>query len=314
MKDFPLLSAFLIFLLIPLLCFSPEVTEGARQGLLLWYDSVVPALFPFMVLSGLIVASGGIDSIMAPFYMILHPFLGISREGCYVLISGLLCGYPMGAKTCAEFVSDGKITVCEGRFLMTICNHPSPMFLLGYVYPWFSSKIDIGEILIPVYAPIILLAFVAKFIYPFNTDRINEFATDLHKSDPTTNHVHGTDEAILSSIEVLCKIGGYLVIFSIIIVMIRKNTILPDMIKLGFIGLLEMTTGIREYGELEHWQFGYTASIAALTFGGLSGIFQTKSVLNQKKAGLSIRPYIFWKSAHAIISVGIAYLLLCNRN
>ncbi|MBQ5916851.1 MAG: nucleoside recognition protein, partial [Lachnospiraceae bacterium] len=150
MNKFPLRSILLFLLLIPMLYFSEEVTEGARTGLLLWYHSVVPALFPFMVISGLIISGGGIMHIMHPFYKILHPILGLSHEGCYVLISGLLCGYPMGAKTCAEFAADKRISFNEAKFLMTICNHPSPMFILGYVYPLFSEHITIVELLLTI--------------------------------------------------------------------------------------------------------------------------------------------------------------------
>ena len=125
-------SVCLFFLLI-LMLLSPKVTvNGAANGLLLWYSSVVPALFPFMVLSSLIVSGGGLSVLMAPFRFILGPLLGLSDAGCYVLISGLVCGFPMGAKTCADFLLSGQISRQEGRLLMAICNHPSPMFLLGY--------------------------------------------------------------------------------------------------------------------------------------------------------------------------------------
>ncbi|MBQ6856123.1 MAG: hypothetical protein IJO13_03365, partial [Lachnospiraceae bacterium] len=99
MKHFPLRALFLSLLFITLLLFSSEVTLGAKQGLLLWYSSIVPALFPFMVLSGMVVSSGEITTVMSPFYLLLHPLLGLSYDGCYILITGLLCGYPIGAKT-----------------------------------------------------------------------------------------------------------------------------------------------------------------------------------------------------------------------
>jgi len=222
-----------------------------------------------------------------------------------VLISGLLCGYPMGAKICAEFVNDGRISLSEGRFLMAVCNHPSPMFILGYVYPWFADQIRIPVLLLTIYAPILLLAVIAKNRYPLESKQnLSNFSNSVRQS------ASGADETILSSIEVLCKIGGYLVLFSIVIVFIRKFFFLPSVIKLFAIGIMEMTTGIREFGTFANRTAAYTASVAALTFGGLSGIFQTKSVLGkQKRTGLSIRSYIVWKTAHALLSAGLAYLL-----
>ena len=289
-----------------MLYFSSEITDGARQGLFLWYNSVVPALFPFMVLTSLIISGGGIQQIMSPFYLFLNPLFGISYEGCFVLLSGFLCGYPMGAKTCAEFVNENRISLSEGKFLMSICNHASPMFILGYVYPWFADHIDVSTILISVYAPVVLIAIAAKVIY---LSKIRDRSTS--KNAQTETVTFNIEDSILSSIEVLCKIGGYLILFSISIVLIRKLSVLPAPVRVFLIGMMEMTTGIRELAGISEWKPAYIAAISCLTFGGVSGIFQVKSVIKNKKAGLSVRPYILWKFAHAILSAGLASIL-CN--
>lgn len=320
MKKSISISVCLFILLIPMLLHADYVTEGARYGLLLWYNSVVPALFPFMVLSGLIVSGGGVSVIMTPFYKILHPLLGLSGNGCYVLISGLLCGCPMGAKTCADFIRENRITLPEGKLLLAICNHPSPMFLLGYVYPFFSSEIRVWEIVICVYLPVVILAAAARRIY------CPETIADMDESDKTaasgrrqarkdSSRNMSADETILSAVEILCKIGGYLVLFSILIVFLRYETRLPVPLKLAVTGILEMTTGIRELASTLHGAPAFCSSVAALTFGGISGLFQTKAVLsvpasgNESTAGLSIRPYFFWKLVHASLSAGLAYFL-----
>lgn len=306
MKSSMLRTIVLFLILILFLLFSSEVTEGARQGLSLWYNSVVPALFPFMVLIGLIVSGGSIKHIMQPFYLFLNPLFGISHEGCFVLISGFLCGYPVGAKTCSEFVNDNRISLDEGKFLMSICNHASPMFILGYVYPWFKDYIDVSTFLLSIYTPIVLMAIAAKVIYfSKRKDRVSTLNTQ------TEIITFNIEQSILSSIEVLCKVGGYLILFSILGNLIHKWIFLPEPIRILLIGMLEMTTGIQELVRMSNWKTAYIATIACLTFGGLSGIFQVKSVLKNKKAGLSVRPYILWKFAHAILSAGLASIL-CN--
>lgn len=323
MKKSVCISVFLFILLIPMLLHADYVTEGARYGLLLWYNSVVPALFPFMVLSGLIVAGGGVSVIMTPFYKILHPLLGLSGNGCYVLVSGLLCGCPMGAKTCADFIREKRITLPEGKLLLAICNHPSPMFLLGYVYPFFSTEIRVWELVICVYLPVVILAIAAKQLYC--SGDIAETESDMtaaaSRKLPEKSSIRNisADETILSAVEILCKIGGYLVLFSILIVFLRYETRLPVPVKLAVTGMLEMTTGIRELASTLSGAPAFCSSVAALTFGGVSGLFQTKAVLslqasgNEKKAGLSIRPYFFWKLIHAVFSAGLAYLLCIMR-
>ena len=304
-------SVLLFLTLIPMLYHADYVTEGAKYGLLLWYQSVVPALFPFMVISGLIVGGGAIPVVMAPLHRLLGLILPVTSDGCYVLAAGLLCGYPMGAKTCADFVREGRISLKEGQFLMAICNHPSPMFLLGYVYPFFAEWVDIRTLLISVYGPVVLLAFCSKWLNM--TDRyINRTKELLPTSVEDTSL--SSDETILSAVTILCKIGGYLVLFSILIVFLRNMPFIPAYLRLILIGMLEMTTGIRELCSSLPPVHGFVASVAALAFGGISGIFQTKAVLgswDEKKAGLSIRPYVVWKLFHAVLSAGIAFLI-CN--
>lgn len=321
-----LFAAFLCLLLLLMLTHADYVTQGARNGLLLWYTSVVPALFPFMVLSGMIVSSGGISVLTAPFYFFLHPVLGLSRPGCYVLIAGLLCGYPMGAKTCADFIREGRISLSEGNFLMAVCNHPSPMFILGYVYPFFSNRIPLKVLLFSVYGPVLILAAAAMIFYPHGKNQVSQPGTDPQKIPlqpgagpqeipplpgtgpqeqeiPSQPHTESADETILNAVEILCKIGGYLILFSIAIVFLQHTEKLPPFLGLFLVGSMEMTTGIRETATLLAFPLSGAAACAALTFGGFSGLFQTKAVIaDEKKAGLSIRHYFLWKVFHSILS------------
>lgn len=308
-----------LFLFLILMLFHADyVTEGAKYGLLLWYSSVVPALFPFMVLSGLIVAGGGLSVLMKPFYFLLHPLLGLSAEGCYVLVAGLLCGYPMGAKTCADFMREGRIGAAEGRLLMAIANHPSPMFVLGFVYPFFKGQATLPRLLVSVYGPVFLIAAAATLIYrPVRSSAASPSAgvfshsPDFAAKHPSPRAVSASsapasaDASILSAVELLCKIGGYLILFSIGIVFLRHAAFIPLSLRLPLVISMEMTTGIREAAASLAYPLSGAAACAALTFGGFSGIFQTRSVIaDAKKAGLSIRPYCIWKLLHAGLAAG----------
>ena len=116
-------SILALFSLLFMIFHAGLVTKGAAAGLLLWYSAVVPALFPFMVLSSILSASGGISWLMQPFTVVFR-FCGLSADGWYVLLTGLLCGCPMGAKTCADFLAERRRSVflflCDdsgGKFL-----------------------------------------------------------------------------------------------------------------------------------------------------------------------------------------------------
>ena len=313
-------KSFLLLILLIFMLLHPAITvTGASNGLLLWYSSVVPALFPFMVLSSLIVASGSLSVLMAPVQLVLGPLLGLSAEGCYTLLSGLVCGFPMGAKTCADFFSRGQISLKEGKFLMAVCNHASPMFLLGYVYPLFHGNLPLWKLLAAVYGPALLLALPAKLLYRNGAPagRKPKMQEIPGPNPPFPNQSNpgnlSADEAILSSVEVLCRIGGLLILFSIAVEFLRGARQLPAGLRLFLMGAMEMTTGIRELAAALPYPYSVAAACASLTFGGLSGIFQTKAALGalaqKKKAGLSIRQYCAWKLLYACLTAAILLAL-----
>lgn len=274
--------------------------EGAKGGLLLWSQTVLPTLLPFMICSNVIVALDAIDLLTFPIRPLLRNVLKLSDSGCYILTSGILCGYPMGAKTCSEFLDDKRITSAEASYLLSICNHPSPMFLLGYVASKLSGSIPISWILISLYLPILLLSGLSRRIYGIQKTCISN----------STNQPHSLsfDHTMMSSIEVMVKIGGYIMLFSILAYYLQILPIHQPAIRSLILGVVEITTGIQSISNNMTGILQALAIVAIVSFGGLSGIFQTKSVL--KNAGLSIRHYIFWKLLHSLLSCFIFILLL----
>lgn len=70
---------------------------------------------------------------------------GLSGEGAYAFVLGLLCGYPMGAKLTADLYHAGKISRQESEYLLTFCNNPSPAFLVTYVGQiCLEGKVPVG--------------------------------------------------------------------------------------------------------------------------------------------------------------------------
>ncbi len=283
-----------------LLLFRPSMAfEGARNGLVLWGSVVVPSLLPFMICSNVIVALNAIHILIFPVRRLLHRFFCLSDAGSYTFISGLLCGYPMGARTCSEFMDKNRITSREGRYLLAICNHPSPMFLLGYAASGMPKLIPVWLLLISIYLPIFPISRAARAYY------------GIREPEPSVSEkgrsAHSFDESLMDSCEVMIKIGGYIMIFSILALYIAKLP-LPDPGQTAvLLGIIEITTGIKAISET-YSGLACGLWIGAVTaFGGLSGIFQTKSVI--KNAGLSIRHYVVWKVFHSLLTI-ILFILL----
>ena len=121
--------------------------------------------------------------------------------------------------------------------------------------------------------------------------------------------------SMMSCLETMEKIGLYIMLFSILSLYLFKLPLPgPVILKPALMGLLEITTGIQTICEHTSGLTGLLLVTASVAFGGISGIFQTRSVLTmhsgRKNAGLSIRHYIFWKALHSLLSCVFFWILL----
>ena len=124
-------------LLAVLCCFSallllPEVSaQAAQDAMLLCAQTLIPSLFPFFVLSSLLIACGASELLSALLSPLMRPLFGLSGTGAAALALGLCGGYPVGARTAAELVENGALSQEEGERLLAFCNNAGPGFLLG---------------------------------------------------------------------------------------------------------------------------------------------------------------------------------------
>lgn len=302
-------------IMILLLCFPKISLEGARCGLLLWYQTVLPTLLPFMVCTNLIVSMNGINYLTAPAAPLLKKLAGLSDNGCFILLNGLLCGYPMGAKTCSDFFDQGCITAPEAKCLYAVSSFPSPMFLAGYMAEQMKraagTKVSVSffHLAASIYLPIIPMFLLASRLYGFqkSNNRKKNKGTSLSRENHwPKSPVLPLDEALTSSIEIMVKIGGYLMLFSIL-AQFMKNFFPEGLMSCLLLSAAEMTTGMHAAGRILSGLPGVLLILAAGAFGGFCSLSQVKSVT--KNAGLSIRHYLLWKIMHSLLAVAIFLLI-----
>ena len=97
----------------------PQVTlDGASEGLRLWFQNVLPAQFPFMICILLLLKNGlGSGSGSVP----------------SVFLTGILSGYPGGAKSIEVLYRQGQISAKRLQWLMSFCNNSGPLFMVGTI-------------------------------------------------------------------------------------------------------------------------------------------------------------------------------------
>lgn len=300
----PVTRCFPIALLCLLLAYPALSVKGAANGLLLWFNVVLPTLSPFIICTQMVVALGGAKLLTQPFYPAVHALFGLSRPGTYVLLCGLLCGYPLGAKMCGDFLTRGEITQTEAAYLLSICNHPSPMFLLGFVGARLQNTLPPAYLLACLYLPVLPVSLLSRRFYHLKGDNRQ---SSQALSACSVYQTLSMEEVLLSTAETMVIIGGYIMLFSILAVWIQQITIFPPELTACLTGIAEITTGVNQICTALPPASAALPVILTVAFGGFSGIFQTKSVL--KNTGLSIRHYSLWKLIHTLCT-SLVFILL----
>ena len=127
------LSLFLLLAVVAaaLVLFPAEAADAARQGLSLCLQTVLPSLFPFFVLSSLVIAVGAADAFGRALEPIMRPLFYLSGAGAGALALGLIGGYPVGARAAAELYRGGSLSKPEAERLLSFCSNAGPGFVLG---------------------------------------------------------------------------------------------------------------------------------------------------------------------------------------
>lgn len=276
-------SIVIILLFIAVLLHPSVITEGAVDGLNLWLRAVIPSLFPFMIISNIIIMSGlacDMNYIMFPITRLLR----ISADASYCIMSGLLFGYPSCAVSACEMYRKGIINRDTAEYCSCCFNNISPAFIAGYFCnAVLNNSRIIPAILIIFYSVTFLTALLLRY-----TVFKNLMSISGNNSVKNVSSGHWMDAAVLSALVNIGRLGGYIIIFSIICRAIEMTGI-PAPLRQMLCSATEITTGLEKLGNAGlPSRVLITAGIPMLHFGGLCGMFQTfgidtSSVISKKK-------------------------------
>lgn len=323
------------------LIISPDVGLNAgSRALELCLDSVIPSLFPFLVLSGLFIASGAAGIIGRYLSAVMRPLFGVSGAGAAALVLGSVSGYPMGAVCAAALYSDGECTKTEAERLCAFCNNSGPLFIMGVIacgilhIPRAGGLLYISHILSALLTGLCVKLFIGDNALPVKAlAALKSAASAVRGTLSSENGKHTSSaaahrkessaapsrkslrtppkrsseassaltEVIEGSIMTMLKICAYVLLFSVI------SAYLPDLKCRPFIhSFLEITGGIAELANTNTVPEPLLPLISFfIAFSGVSVIFQVYSIISP--CGLSIMPYIFGKLLQGVFSFAITY-------
>ena len=328
-----ILPAIFCLLLFFLLLFSKGNLSAAQAGLLLWANHVVPSVLPFFIVTELLNYTNVIPVVGRLLKKIMRPIFNVPGEGAYALIMGIIAGYPTGAKIINTFRKENICTKEEGERLLSFTNNSGPLFIVGTIGVSLFSDTRTGILLFITHlAASLTVGFLFRFWKYKRTGSItstktHEICPPIRKNATFSNLGEIMANSIMSSINTIVLIGGFVMLFSVIVNILNQSYILniignilspifhifnipPEYFSGIITGIMELTNGVKEVANIATKFVSINVIICSfiLGFGGISVLLQVFSITS--KSDISIKPYIIGKFLQGCIAAFYTYVLL----
>ncbi|ALP37666.1 sporulation integral membrane protein YlbJ [Paenibacillus sp. IHB B 3084] len=160
----PLLILMLLFLFILMAAHPQSSLNAGLRGLAIWWDVLFPSLFPFFVISELLLGFGIVHFIGALLDPLMQPLFRVPGCGGFVAAVSCASGYPIGAKLTAKLWEQKWITRIEGERLVAFTTSSDPIFLIGAVSVGFFHQPEIAVVLGAAhYGGVLIIGLLMRF-------------------------------------------------------------------------------------------------------------------------------------------------------
>ena len=270
--------------LLEMILAPQQMIDSARYALRLCAELIIPSLFPFFVVSGLLNRLGFSARLAGRLSRPAARLYGISGAGATALFMGLIGGYPLGAAYIADMRRQGLISAEEGERLMGFCNNSGPAFLIGSIGAgvFGSARLGLGLYIIHILSALITgLFFRGSGRYKAQLPHLPE-----SRGSALIDSVRQAAQSILSVcgfIVCFCVIiglmdaGGYFSLFAGRLAALTGLELHAARALLS--GVLELGSGIGAMRGLSPSPVNLAIAAGIVGWGGLSVHFQTYAVL-----------------------------------
>lgn len=330
-----------VIVTVAMIVYPDLALNSAIKGLTLWWDVVFPALLPFFVVSELLMGLGVVHFMGVLLEPFMRPLFNVPGVGSFVLAMGLASGYPIGAVLSARLRSKKLLTKTEGERLMSFTNTSDPLFMAGVVAVGMLGRPELGAVIMGAhYLASISTGLVLRFYKGRSADRTEALAsrepgTMLTRASRALVRARDEDgrpfgailgDSVKNSINTLLLVGGYIILFSVIIRLLAQwgvigalgagiATLLKPLgvsstsIQPLVAGLFEITLGCEMASKAA---IPVVQQVVVISFivawSGLSVLGQVAAVV--KDTDLSAGSYMWARLIHGTFAAGYSFLLM----
>ena len=282
---------------------NPNKTiENVLFGVNIWMYNVFPSLFPFFILSDLLINFGFVEFLSNVLGSFMRIF-GLSKTCAYVYFLSFISGSPSGARSVVQLLNNHSITLEEANHLIKFTHSVNPLFVLGTVGSILLGDIKLGFIIL--FSIILGNSIIGTIFRTKNNNTLN--SNIIHKSKDKDNFIVVLSNSIYNSLDILFLMLGIIIIFLIVssfIDIFNFNNTFSLIIK----GILEMTQGVKLVS-ISNLSLIYKSVLITffLSFGGFSVHMQVASVIDETK--IKYKNFLISRIVHSILSSILVFIL-----
>lgn len=327
-----------MFICFAIIVFPSHSLQAAIKGITMWSEVVFPSLFPFFVITELMIGFGIVSLIGYLLDPFMRPLFRVPGEGGFVMAMGIASGFPAGAKFTARLKQEKKLTTIEAERLVSFTNSSNPLFMSGAVAVGFFHNATLAVILMAShYLGNLSVGFVMRFHRSQSEKKQTEnkpSIPSLRKAFALMHDTHVKDgrtlgkllgDAVNSAIQTLLMVGGFIIFFSVLTevlkiahfsqiaaaffgIVLAIFHIPVELSEALFSGLFEITLG-SQLASTTNTALYYQVLITSfiLAFNGFSVQAQVASILAE--ANIRFKPFFFARILHGLFAMFFTYLL-----
>ena len=233
----------MVLLCLYLLFFPQKASKAVTSGLSLCFSTVIPAVFPYLVLSGVFVSLGYAERLGRRMAFVTEHLFALPGCCATVILLGIFCGFPVGGRMAAMLLARGSITKSQAARLVAFCDFCGPSYIIAVLGGGALGSVRAGVVIFLVQTLLALLAGMVLAIGKQETRRNTPIT--LPRPD-----VRAVGEAFTKAVSSTLDICGYVTFFSVFMSALSSLLVsLPPVLHALVYGFFELSGGIVRVGD-----------------------------------------------------------------
>lgn len=300
-----ILSIFIFYIILNMIIFPDLYINQTLNGITAWAFNVLPSILPFIIFTKLLSSLGTVDKLSKIFSKPCKLLFNTPSISSFAFLTSIISGYPVGAKITADLYANGKISKSEAFRMTSFCSTSGPMFIIGAVGIGMLNSAISGYI---IFIAHILGSIINGILYRKLDTKSNDKKLSI-KSQEIKSKSIDFSSIIIDSVLSILSVGAIIALFFVIITSLSPLfSLFPSSVSSILEGFIEITKGCIDISSIfQSEKIAIIACTFVISFGGLSSIIQSMTMLNNLK--MPIWLFVIQKLSHAFISTLIAFVI-----